>query len=93
MGANVTVTGYIGEKKPFDEVMPPSSPTIKTLRYKLNNAHDFAWFASKLFLVQYDTIQLNTHTVDAFTFYNPWDKERWKNSLEYVKDGHTLLFG
>ncbi len=77
----------IREKKPFEEVMPPSSTALKTLQYKLNNAHDFAWFASKLFLVQYDTIQLATHSVDAFTFYNPWDKEIWKNSLQYVKDG------
>ena len=77
----------IRTQKPYDEVMPISSPTSKTLRYKLSNAHDFAWFASKLFLVQYDTVQLNTHTVDAFTFYNPWDKERWKNSLQYVKEG------
>ncbi len=72
-------------KKRFSEVMPPSSTTIKTLRYKLNNAHDFAWFASKLFLVQHDTIQLNSHTVDAFTFYNPWNKTGWKNSVQYVK--------
>lgn len=57
------------------------------MRYQLNNAHDFAWFASKLFLVQYDTIRLSNRTVDAFTFYAPWDKERWKNSLDYVKEG------
>jgi len=77
----------IREKKPFDEVMPPSSSTFKTLHYQLNNVHDFAWFASKLFLVQYDTVPLNNRTIDAFTFYNPWDKGKWEKSLKYVKDG------
>ena len=72
-------------KKLFNEVMPPSSTAMKTLRYQLKNAHDFAWFASKLFLVQYDTVHLQSHTVDAFTFYNPWNKTDWKNSLDYVK--------
>ncbi len=72
-------------KKRFNEVAPASSSTIKTLRYTLDSAHDFAWFASKLFLIQYDTIQLPTHTIDAFSFYNPWNKSSWKNSLQYVK--------
>lgn len=77
----------IREKKPYDEVMPVGAMAFKTLNYRLNNAHDFAWFASKLFLVQYDTIQLNNHVVNAFTFYNPWDKDRWSKSLQYVKHG------
>ncbi len=77
----------IRNKKPFVEVMPSSSASFKTLRYQLSNAHDFAWFASKLFLVQYDTIQLGNQSVDAFTFCNPWDKRNWQNSLRYVKDG------
>ncbi len=74
------------QKKTYEETAPPSSQTLKTLRYQLNNAHDFAWFASKLFLIQYDTISLRNHTVDAFTFYNPWNKEAWTKSLQYEKD-------
>ncbi len=76
----------VSEKKPFEEVMPASLNTIKTLRYSLKNAHDFALFASKLFLVQHDTIQLSSHTADVFTFYNPWDRINWQNSLNYLKD-------
>ncbi len=72
-------------KKRFYDVMPSSSSTVKTLRYTLHNAHDFAWFASKLFLIQYDTIQLPSHTVIAFTFYNPWHKTNWRNSISYLK--------
>ncbi|MDQ2753358.1 MAG: hypothetical protein M3R72_10090, partial [Bacteroidota bacterium] len=72
-------------KQRFYDVMPASSSTLKTLHYNLHNAHDFAWFASKLFLVQHDTIQLPSHTVDAFTFYNPWHKANWQNSVAYLK--------
>ncbi len=80
-------------KKRFNEVMPPSSTSSKTLRYKLSNAHDFAWFASKLFLVQYDTVKLATHTTDAFTFYIPWSKTAWQNSLRYLKSSVHFYSG
>ena len=41
----------------------------KTLVYSQNNVHDFAWFASKNFLVQYDTLQLSNKIVDCFSFF------------------------
>jgi hypothetical protein len=69
------------------EVMPPSSTQTKTLRYIQDRVHDFAWFASKLFVVEYDTIQLASKTIDAFTFFHPWEKEKWNKSISYVKDG------
>ena len=80
-------------KRNFDDVMPPSSVSVKTLRYTLDSAHDFAFFASKLFLVQYDTIQLATRTVNAFTFYNPWYKNNWRHSLSYVKSAIHFYSG
>lgn len=69
-----------------ETIAPPSSKKTKTLIYTLNNAHDFAWFASKVFLVQHDTVQLQTHTVDVFSYYNPWQADEWKNSIHYMKD-------
>ncbi len=54
------------EKKNFEDVMPSSSIQTKTLHYVLDKAHDFAWFASKLFIVQYDTILLNGRAINAF---------------------------
>ena len=65
---------------------PPTSAKTKTLTYKLDSAHDFAWFASKLFLVQHDTAQLQTHTVDVFSYYNPWQADEWQNSIQYMKN-------
>jgi hypothetical protein len=37
---------------------PVSSGETKTLQYVQNNVHDFAWFADKRFIVNYDTCQL-----------------------------------
>jgi hypothetical protein len=73
-------------KKSFEAIMPASSAQTKTLHYILDSVHDFAWFASKLFVVQYDTIQLPTHIVDAFSFYNPWQENDWNKSVGYIKD-------
>jgi hypothetical protein len=69
------------------EVMPPSSLQTKTLRYIQDSVHDFAWFASKLFIVQHDTLQFPSKTVDAFSFFHPWEKDNWSKSIMYVKDG------
>jgi hypothetical protein len=69
------------------EVMPASFAQTKTLRYIQEQVHDFAWFASKLFLVEYDTIQLSSKNVNAFTFFHPWEKDNWSKSISYVKDG------
>ena len=69
-----------------ETLMPPSSPKTKTLAYTLNNAHDFAWFASKLFLVQYDTLKINNQSINVFSWYNPWQADGWKNSAKNIKD-------
>lgn len=75
-----------GEHIQPETLMPPSSKKTKTLVYTLDNAHDFAWFASKLFLIQHDTVQLQTHAVDVFAYYNPWQADEWQSSIKYMKD-------
>lgn len=71
----------------------PKTPTVltssktKTLQYMQNNVHDFAWFASKDFLVSHDTLKLNSgKIIDAFSFYSSSKKELWKNSIQIIKD-------
>ncbi len=59
----------------------------KTLQYSAENVHDFAWFADKDFIIQYDTLQLpNGVFVDAFTYHQPNGNPFWKNSISFVKD-------
>lgn len=69
-----------------------TAPVITTVNgrtwvYELQNVHDFAWFASKEFVVQYDTLQLATKTVDVFTYYPSYQNINWKRSIAFAKDG------
>lgn len=60
----------------------------KTLSYYAEQVPDFAWFAEKGFVIQYDTLQLqNGKTVDAFSFYHNKKETIWNNSIDYIKDG------
>jgi len=60
----------------------------KTLEYSAHLVPDFAWFADKNFIIQYDTIQLPSgKVVDAFSYYHNMKKTIWSNSIDYVKDG------
>ncbi len=64
-----------------------SSGTTKTLQYKQDNVHDFAWFADKYFGVKYDTLQLSSgRIIDAYSFYSEKSATVWNNSIDMVKD-------
>lgn len=58
----------------------------KTLRYLASQVPDFAWFAEKGFVIQYDTVQLGGRVVDAFSYYHNKNETIWNNSIDYVKD-------
>jgi hypothetical protein len=75
------------KKDPKDIMLDKTTKSVvtKTWHYTMDKAHDFAWFASKNFLVQYDTIQLPSRTVDLFSFYDPSELSYWKKSLLYLK--------
>ena len=74
--------------EPFlsDTIKIKSAIQFKTLEYQLQNTHDFAWFASKLFVVGYDSALINENKIDIFTYYFPWNKD-WNNAINYAKDG------
>jgi hypothetical protein len=73
--------------KQLEYLAPASGKDIKILEYKLTNAHDFAWFASKQFVVQKDTVILKTKVVDIYSFYTPWNIIKWQESINYAKAG------
>ncbi|MBC7650163.1 MAG: M1 family metallopeptidase, partial [Deinococcales bacterium] len=73
--------------KRFEDFASTSTKDIKILHYQLNNAHDFAWFASKQFVVLSDTVALNKKVVDVYTFFNPWNYKKWQQSLSFAKAG------
>lgn len=59
---------------------------IKTLHYKQNNIHDFAWFADKDFEVLTDTLQLPGKIIKVAAYYHSENREYWKKSLSFIKD-------
>jgi hypothetical protein len=63
-----------------------STPT-KSLEFKGQNIHDFAWFADKEFIIRYDTAQLASGAViDVFTYGYEKGNANWQKSVSYVED-------
>lgn len=76
-----------GQIKTSYQLFPESASTSKTIQYKQNNIHDFAWFADKRFIVNYDTCRLASgKIIDVFTYYTPAHKQNWSKSIGYSKD-------
>lgn len=64
-----------------------SSDKIKTLSYYADSVPDFAWFADKKLVIQYDTVQLPSgKIIDAYTYSHPNKNSPWANSIDFVKD-------
>lgn len=70
---------------------PMSSPQRKTLIFRGENIHDFAWFADKRFYVKRDSIHVpgKSSKVLVMTLYTDFQEELWDKSLDYCK--MTLL--
>jgi hypothetical protein len=67
--------------------VPQNKNGVKKLNYKMANVPDFAWFADKDFVVQYDTLKLGSgKVIDAFTYYHNKDSTLWNYSVDYAKD-------
>ncbi|MBS1646842.1 MAG: M1 family metallopeptidase [Bacteroidetes bacterium] len=67
---------------------PKSDTALKTIRFKQNNVHDFAWFADKRYNVLSGEVTLphTKKTVTAYTYFTDSDFELWTRSIDYVKD-------
>ncbi|MGZ3937632.1 MAG: M1 family metallopeptidase [Flavisolibacter sp.] len=76
-----------GMIKTITHKFPPSSGETKTLQFKQDSVHDFAWFADKRFVVKTDTCRLPSgRVVSVYSFYTPQEAATWSNSLQYAKD-------
>jgi hypothetical protein len=73
--------------KDFERYTVNTFTPTKTLHYKAENVHDFAWFTDNDFIVQYDTLALASgKIVDAFTFFTNNANTQWSNSVDHVED-------
>jgi hypothetical protein len=68
---------------------PESASEWKTIQYKQDRVHDFAWFADKRFLVLRGEVVLphSKDTVTTWAMFTPQNAKLWANSLEYLHDG------
>ncbi len=65
-----------------------SSKTLKTVVYTLENAHDFAWFTDKEYLIQRGSVKLDRsgNTIETWTYFTPKNAKSWKDGITYVND-------
>lgn len=75
-----------GQLKFTKEKFPASDKNTKTLHFKQDRIHDFAWFADKRWIFQYDTCTLPSgRIVQVQAFYIPEHKETWRNAVLFAK--------
>ncbi len=69
------------------EPIPPSAAAAKTLTYRADSVHDFAWFADKRFRVLHDTLQLpgRPEAVDVWAYYTATEAHLWQHATGYLK--------
>lgn len=76
-----------GQIKTVTASFPESSPETKTLQYKQNNIHDFAWFADKRFIVKHDTLGLKSgKIIEIFSYYTSSENTAWTNAVHFTKN-------
>ncbi|MDP4596770.1 MAG: M1 family metallopeptidase [Crocinitomicaceae bacterium] len=71
------------------KTFPESASEWKTIQYKQDRVHDFAWFADKRFLVLKGEVVLphSKDTVTTWAMFTPQNAKLWSNALEYLHDG------
>ena len=77
-------------KQPGEEDIdfPASAKELKTIRFKQDSVHDFAWFADKRFATLQDTLKLSSGKIILVAAFFPNLPERnhvWKNSIAILK--------
>jgi hypothetical protein len=65
-----------------------SSQRTKTLTYRLDNVHDFAWFTDKAYKIRKSSVQLERsgRTIETWVYFTPQNGKEWKNAVQYVND-------
>ncbi len=67
---------------------PPSASTTKTIRYKQDRVHDFAWFADKRFIVRNSEVVLpgSGRRVKTWALFTPKNAGLWADAVSYVNE-------
>lgn len=70
----------------YKDDFPESDKEMKTVVYKEDNVHDFAWFADKRFVVRKDTAYSpgTNKLITTWSAFMPSYQEKWKNANKYL---------
>lgn len=68
---------------------PPSSDSLKTLRFVQDKVHDFAWFADKRFQVLKGEVELphSKRMVSSWIYFLPNHVKQWRKAIDYLNQG------
>ena len=68
------------------DTFPASSEKMKTVTFKAEKVHDFAWFADKRFRVLHGEINMPSgRKVDSWAYFNFVEEWLWKDALLYLE--------
>lgn len=72
-------------REEYINLMSDSTDTLKTLYYKQENIHDFAWFTDKTYMVEQSEVTLSSgRTVKTYCMYHPKAAKEWRGSVKTV---------
>ena len=65
-----------------------TGPSLKTVHFRQNNVHDFAWFADPHWIVERGNLWLENSNRDVtlWSMYLPKNAKMWRSSIEYLHD-------
>jgi hypothetical protein len=72
----------------YGDWFPPSAPDMKTVRYKEDNIHDFAWFADKRYIVRKDTVTSpgTGKLITTWTAFMPSFQKKWEHGNQHLAE-------
>ncbi|GAA4459824.1 hypothetical protein GCM10023093_01520 [Nemorincola caseinilytica] len=78
----------------YKDDFPASDAEMKTVVYKEDNIHDFAWFADKRFIVRKDTVYSpgTNKLITTWSAYMPSYQDKWKDANKHLADA-VLHYG
>ncbi len=86
------------KKKKDTDAESEDSVIVKTVHFRQDKVHDFAWFADPYWIVQKGKLWLedSTRQVTLWSMYLPKNAKLWKSSIEYLHDAgfwYSMFYG
>ncbi|MEO6902372.1 MAG: M1 family metallopeptidase [Bacteroidia bacterium] len=88
LNEKVKETESITQFDATDMAFPPSDTIMKTIRFKQNRVHDFAWFCDKRYHVLKGEIETPTqkNKITTWAMFTNAEGQLWKKSISYIND-------